>query len=215
MHSRTTNHFYDSDRKGTTNPLPRWQTLTAIIMVMALGVAGSNPAAWAQTPTPEPSILTYEDAEDGSNSRWAVLRHGTSLTEAATVSNSLDATRGNRVMVFGGDGDHSFRLLDAAGKTAWHDTQHLVAEWSLNFTEWFNVYIHVMTTDGPRTLGYRPWAETRVEANSTGTYVYHGLGTAARDGQWHLFLRDLQGDLATVQPGVTILEVIGQEAEWK
>ncbi len=42
-----------------------------------------------------------------------------------------------------------------------------------------------------------------------GEYVYHGLGTAAIDGQWHTFVRDLQADLAEAQPGVAIVEVNG------
>ena len=43
----------------------------------------------------------------------------------------------------------------------------------------------------------------------TGTYVHHGLGASAKDGQWHTFTRDLQADLEAAQPGNTILEVNG------
>ena len=34
-----------------------------------------------------------------------------------------------------------------------------------------------------------------------------GLGTGAKDGQWHTFTRDLQADLTKAQSGATILQV--------
>ena len=37
--------------------------------------------------------------------------------------------------------------------------------------------------------------------------MFYGLGTGARDGQWHTFVRDLQTDLDAAQPGVIINEV--------
>ena len=70
----------------------------------------------------------------------------------------------------------------------------------------FTVYIDIETTVGHRYLTYTP-----VDANQLGAgeYVLYGLGTSARDGQWHTFVRDLQADLEAAQPGVIINEVNG------
>ena len=76
----------------------------------------------------------------------------------------------------------------------------------MNYSEDFIVYIDVKTTKGQRYLYYEA-----VDQNALGKRrnVHHGLGTAAMDGQWHTFVRDLQADLAEAQPGVTILQVNG------
>ena len=76
----------------------------------------------------------------------------------------------------------------------------------MKYSEDFIVYLDVETTAGHRYLYYTP---VNQDGLGSGEYVHHGLGTAAMDGQWHTFVRDLQADLADAQPGVTILEVNG------
>jgi len=66
------------------------------------------------------------------------------------------------------------------------------------------VYLDVETSAGHRYIYYTPDDYNDL---GSGEYVHHGLGSVAKDGQWHTFIRDLQSDLAEAQPGVSILEV--------
>ncbi len=124
----------------------------------------------------------------------------------ATISNVYDNDRNGRVIQLTGSGiDNGYQLRNSDG-TKWHNSNQFVVQWSMKYSEDFLVYIDVKTTAGQRYLSYQP-----VDQNSLGKkqYVYHGLGTAVIDGQWHTFVRDLQADLAEAQPRVTILEVNG------
>ena len=149
------------------------------------------------------SLTTYEDAEDGTISGWDIYDDP---SRSATISNVYDNTRNDRVIQLTGSGIQSgYRLRNSDG-TKWHNASEFVVEWSMKYSENFVVYIDVETTAGHRYLYYTP---VNQDGLGSGEYVHHGLGTAAIDGQWHAFARDLQADLADAQPGVTILEVNG------
>ncbi len=87
-------------------------------------------------------------------------------------------------------------------------TTPLIRSWSggCKFDEYFVVYVDMETTAGHRYLTYTPSNYTNLGG---GEYVEYGLGTMIIDGQWRVFVRDLQADLSLAQPGVVILEVNG------
>ena len=70
-------------------------------------------------------------------------------------------------------------------------------EWSMKYSEGFIVYVAIQTAKGFRYLEYTP-----VDYNNLGdgTYIHHGLGSAAMDGNWHTFIRDLRDDLKEAEP---------------
>ncbi|NPU96113.1 MAG: S8 family serine peptidase [Candidatus Omnitrophica bacterium] len=155
------------------------------------------------TPTPKPLVTVYENAEDGSTARWAIYDNDPT---GAVIRNIFDASVNSRVIHFSGaETNNGYRLL-GPGSGPWKNQSQLVAEWRLKYSEYFVVYFDVQTTAGHRYLQYIP-----VNTNDLGTgeYVLHGLGTTARDGQWHSFTRDLQADLQEAQPGNAITEVNG------
>ena len=147
--------------------------------------------------------ITYEDAEDGLADRWYVYDN---TPAGAQVYNVYDSDRQSNVIELSGSGaDNGYRLTEDDG-SRWHNSSQFVVEWSMNYSEFFSVYIDLNTTAGHRYLQYRPY-----DYNNLGDeqYIKYGLGTNAMDGQWHTFVRDLQADLEGAQPGVTILEVNG------
>ena len=76
----------------------------------------------------------------------------------------------------------------------------------MKYSEYFVVYMDVVTTAGHRYIFYTP---DDYDALGTGEYVHRGLGSGVISGQWHTFVRDLQADLEEAQPGEEILEVNG------
>lgn len=162
--------------------------------------AGTNPADPLSNPA-HPSTLVYEDGEDGNTAGWSVYD---AIPAGATISNVIDAGRASRVIQFTGSGIDNGYKLGLSDGTPWHNTAQKVIQWSMNYAQDFYVYLSVSTTFGDRYIYYTP---VGFNGFGTGLYVHHGLGTLAKDGQWHTFTRDLQADLEAAQPGNTLLEV--------
>jgi len=145
----------------------------------------------------------YEDAEDGTAARWFVYDN---RVPGAKILNVFDAERGSRVIQLSGSAWANGYWLRNANGSPWHNsTQHIV-QWSMKFSEYFEIFMDVQTTAGHRYIYYTDYPGS---ALGSGEYVHHGLGRGAKDGQWHTFTRDLQADLSEAQPGVVILEVNG------
>jgi len=147
--------------------------------------------------------VVYEDAEDSTINGWEIYDDDPA---GAVISNVYDDNRESRVIEFNGLGtSNGYRLRNEDG-SKWQNTNQFVIEWSMNYSQGFTIYIDCETTAGHRYMTYRPVDEDEL---GDGTYVRYGLGTSARDGNWHTFMRDLQADLEEAQPGVTIEEVNG------
>ncbi len=149
------------------------------------------------------NTIIYEDAEDGTASRWYAYDN---LPEGSQIRNQLDSSRNSRVISFSGAGTDNGYRLRGEEENLWHDSSHFVIQWSMKYDEFFIVYIDLNTTAGHRYLTYKPLDYDQL---GEGEYVEQGLGSDAIDGQWHTFIRDLRADLAQSQPGVTIIEVNG------
>lgn len=152
-------------------------------------------------PSSIPSVLVYEDAEDGNTEGWTVFDNDPA---GATVTNVYDGDLSSNVIAVAGDGMlNGYRLRNADG-SEWDNVTHSVMAWKMKFSETFSIYIKVTTDAGVRYLIYQPVDGDGLGGGST---VLLGLGTSAKDGLWHSFARDLQADLNLAQPGVTILEI--------
>lgn len=117
-----------------------------------------------------------------------------------------DADRGSRVIELSGLGlNNGYQLREENGYP-WLDSSRFVIEWSMQYSEKFEVFIDVRTTAGHRYLYYTP---DDYDGLGNGENVHYGLGSDVKDGIWHTFVSDLQVDLEAAQPGVEILEVNG------
>ena len=160
---------------------------------------GTDPADPASRPN-----LVYEDAEDGSTSRWNVCDDDT--VAGATITNVYDTLRNSRVIELSGSGMSSMYCLRDESGQYWHETRSHVIQWSMRFSEDFTVLIPVSTKNGFRYLVY-----TASPSNSlgSGTTVHHGLGENITDGNWHTIVRDLEQDIKDAQPDNELKEVLG------
>ena len=162
--------------------------------------AGSDPGDPGSTP---PTVTVYENAEDGSTSGWEIYDDDPS---GAEITNIFDEDRQSRIIHLSGSGHSNGYRLRNDDLSNWQNSSQFVIEWSMKYSEFFAVYVDVETTAGQRFITYKP---VDYDGLGDGTYVYHGLGFSAIDGQWHTHVRDLSADLQEAQPGVTILEVNG------
>jgi len=145
----------------------------------------------------------YEDGEDGTTKGWYVYD---SDPAGATVTNIYDSELMSQVIQLTGGGTSNGYWLKKDDMTEWNNTTQFTLEWKMKFTQGFFVYVDVETTAGHRYLYYTADA---YNAFGSGEYVHSGLGTGIIDGKWHTLVRDLQADLQTAQPGVTLLRVNG------
>ena len=140
------------------------------------------------------SSAVYEDAEDNNTLGWDIYDNDPA---GATIANVYDEQRASRAIEFAGAGTaNGYRLRKGDGSN-WNDTAFKVIEWSARYGESFTVYIAVQTKNGFRYLYYTPSASSNL---GNETYIHHGLGSAAKDGEWHTFIRDLAYDLKKAQP---------------
>lgn len=145
--------------------------------------------------------IVFEDAEDGAVWRWTVSDNDPA---GALVSNHLNAARGNHVIHLSGDGlDNAYRLLSRK-KDDWNHAGKFILDWSMNFTEPVEIRVALDTSAGPKTLVYAPDASGPIGA---GEEIRIGLGSAAMDGTWRSYGRDLREDLAAPMPDCQILAV--------
>ena len=142
----------------------------------------------------------YEDAQDGLTVGWDVYDGDPA---GATIGNMFDTERQSRVIELIRDASQGFRLRNE-DLSLWGNTTHILLGWRMKLTGYFAIYVLLDTNAGMRYLQYTPVDGSSLGA---GTYLQHGLGGDAGDGQWRSFARDLQADLQAAQPGLTILAV--------
>ena len=143
----------------------------------------------------------YSDAESGGIEGWEVFDE---VPAGATINNVSDQERGGRVIQAAGSRtDNGYRLRTNAYSN-WANGSQFVIEWSMKYSETFVVYVEVQTTSGYRYFQYEPINSDHLGDSSQ---IRLGLGTGAKDGQWHTFTRNLQADLTKAQSDATILQV--------
>ncbi len=143
----------------------------------------------------------YSDAEDGTIDGWDVFD---AAPAGATITNVFDEGRNSHVIQVAGNKLYNGYRLRSNTYTDWSNQSQFVIEWSMKYRETFQVYVEVETTKGYRYFQYEAVPKDYLGSS---TQVRLSLGTDAKNGEWHTFVRDLQADLTKAQPGVTILKV--------
>jgi len=160
--------------------------------------SGSDPASSGSTPT----VIVYEDAEDGRVDRWGIK--GGKVSGAA-IENVENQAQGSRVIQLSAKGLKTGFTLQRRYGLPWRNTQLFSVSWRMKFSDRFKVEIEVLTDSGQkRILVYEPLDKDKF---GRGKKVRFGLGSDVADGNWYCFARDLQADLETAQPGKKIAEV--------
>jgi YD repeat-containing protein len=150
-----------------------------------------------------PTAITYENAEDTSIAGWEIYD---SDPAGATITNVDDSERGGKVIELTGSGTANGYRLRTPDGTYWNDSHFTNLEWSMKYGQTFTIYIATQTKDGFRYLYYTPASTDNL---GDGTYIHHGIGSEAMDGTWHVFTRDLEGDLKEAQPENELQAVLG------
>jgi len=138
-----------------------------------------------------------EDGEDGDTAFWGVYS-----LDPGTITNEL--VDGDRAIRLQGNGISTGYMYPYESSNAWNDPSNLVIQWSMKYSENYQIFITVDTSAGLRYITYTP---VDTDGLGIGEYVYFGLGTNSMDGRWHTFQRDLAADLKAAQPTATITDV--------
>jgi hypothetical protein len=143
----------------------------------------------------------YSNADDLTLPGWDVSDVD---PEGALITDVYDPDRDSTVIELAGSAMSNGYRLRSGDFSKWANSSQLVLVWSMKYAEDFVICAGVDTTDGYRILRYKPIDWDELESDSP---IRFGIGSGARDGQWHTFVRDLQADLERAQSGVTILRV--------
>lgn len=149
----------------------------------------------------EVSQTIYEDAADLTTKGWDFC---ISDPGGGAISNIYDEDRQEQVIELIGDGLQNCYRLRRKNFADWNNPDQFVIAWSMKYSEPFKVSVIVATTAGLVELRYRPLDEDILTPISA---IRYGLGSWAKDGQWHRFKRDLQADFENASPGEKILSV--------
>lgn len=187
----------DSDNDGLANLLDEDSDGDGVLDGTEID-HGTDPQDASSAP---PTV--YEDAEQINTEGWFVY---TGDPGTAAISNVLDAERGSQAIELNGNGQgHGYAFYGANG-LPWQNDRQFIVEWSMKYSEFFTVYVEVLTTAGRRYLQYTP---VDYDNLGTGSLVHHGVGADTMDGTWRRYIRDLAEDLNAVQPDAIIHSVEG------
>jgi hypothetical protein len=144
--------------------------------------------------------FVYENAEDGSTSRWEAYLGG----KPGTISNVVDNDHGKVIEIKLTEPlNQSYTLL--SGGQYWHNTKAANIQFDLKTTSEGYYFVRVETQSGYYYLMYSFNFAPGLRLG--GKYISINLDPSLKDGQWHTVTRDLQGDLATLVPNTPILSV--------
>ncbi len=144
--------------------------------------------------------IVYENGEEGI-SKWHIYDN---TPAGATISNVTDNSKG-RVIAFNGNGfENGYEIGARRGEGKWNNINHKAISFTINFSEYYTIYIAVDTTNGVRYLTYEPRDKNRGVINS---YIRFGVGANTTDGTWRTINRNLQDDLHKFEPDSNILAI--------
>jgi len=193
----------------TTSKSPHYNKAGSTIKAQA-AYGGASVSTTTKPAALGSNTTVYENAEDGQTNGWDVYDNSPA---GATISNFYDAEKQSFVIEFDGDGiRNGYRLGSAKMGNAFKNRKNTHIRWSMNYNQYFMIYISVQTTQGFRYLTYIPTNTDRglfVNKNSKIHYIYHGLGTKTKNGTWQTVTRDLEQDIRKFEPNNRLLEVNG------
>jgi len=165
--------------------------------------AGNSATASRDVVVSDSSLATlYEDAKDGNTDGWSVIDNDPA---GASITNLYDTDKESRVIELSGSGlDNIFILLKADGVSSWENRTSEIIEWTMKFTEPFEISIKIETLQGTRFLIY---TDAATDALGTDKDIYYGLSETARNGTWQTFARNLTDDLKNAQPDNELISI--------
>ncbi len=138
--------------------------------------------------------IVFEDGS-GDASKWSIYDNDPVGATVSVVSGSIQLS--------GDTWRNGYRLNKADGGK-WLNDQLFVAEWKMQYSDYFMVYFDVETDLGHRYFVYSPKDSA---PSVSGEYISIGLGYGINNGTWQTITRDLQDDLSSAESGNTITEV--------
>lgn len=147
------------------------------------------------------NVTIYEDGEDGSTNGWEIYDTD---PVGSSITNVFDDVRQSQVIQLSSDGVKNGFWLRQDDYSLWQNNEQFIISWAGQFDEWFSITVEVDTADGRRYMTYHP-----KDTDDLGTVatVGFGLGSFAKDGLWHTFVRDLKADLALAQPENQLISI--------
>lgn len=145
--------------------------------------------------------IIIEDAEDGTISGWSIYDNDPA---GATITNEYDTTRQSKVISLSGSGTNNGYALASSDGTSLLVKDKFIIGLSLKTSESYSIYIQTTTSAGVRYLTYSNEDTSKL---GTSSYVYYGLGVNSADGTWQNITRNMQTDLTTAQPNVSLVTV--------
>jgi len=147
-------------------------------------------------------IITFFNGSSSSTIPWVIADN---IPEGANMNIVYeDATYGN-VIQFTSDGTNNAFRLRNENNTNWNDNSHKYATWDMNFNSKYYIYVNVSTEEGNKYIRYSSHGDNGITTD--GNYVLLNIGSELMDGNWHNVVRDLQADLKTQFPDLTVTKV--------
>jgi len=145
----------------------------------------------------------YENAEDGSTSRWHIYDNTPSN---ASIENIYVSTKDNNAIEFQGSGTRNGYILgNLEGLDgAWDNKIEKTIRWSMKFKESFVIYIRVLTTYGARYIYY---TNSKNSYGKNGEYIHIALGKKTSNATWQTISRNLEDDLKKYEPNNFLVSV--------
>ncbi|WP_444925668.1 hypothetical protein ACJJI4_15005 [Microbulbifer sp. TRSA002] len=145
--------------------------------------------------------------EDQGLDSWSIYAQ---ISGSATIEKVYDVRMQREVVELSGSGTRDgFKLKKSAGQSWWgiEDTAEVRVEMNLSAPS--RIFFWVETTEGRAYIEYSSTEPSPRKYTSSGgtTYYKFPLDASYLDGNWHAFERDLQADLASLDPDVELLNI--------
>lgn len=151
-------------------------------------------------PEPFSGMMILEDAEDGKSDGWQPL-DGTGAR--GDLTNQFDGERGSRIIHLDTEPLAQFYSLPVKGGLDAKNADLQVLQWSMKSEQDLLVGFTVETSSGDYQVIY--WPRGNGFFRHYYKLIYIGLGESLSDGTWHSFVRNIQQDVSSVDPGINIL----------
>ncbi|MCB2184420.1 MAG: hypothetical protein KQH63_20530 [Desulfobulbaceae bacterium] len=164
------------------------------------GAASMGTSYTFNTEETAPLLTTFEDAEDGSTSRWYAL--DASITDA--ITNLYSEERASRVIEFNGKTLSEYKLNDFA-TYATDAFDQFTLNWSHKLSTFFIFKIKASTPEGEKIISY--WPSTIPFISVDDNSILIGLGSTSADGTWQSFSRNILADIQKSQSTSRIISL--------
>ena len=149
---------------------------------------------------PFSGMTILEDAEDGKSDKWQPL-DGTGAQ--GDLTNQFDGERGSRIIHLNAEPLAQFYSLPVKGGLDAKNADPQLLQWSMKSEQGLLVGFTVETSSGDYQVIY--WPRENGFFRHYYKLIYIGLGESLSDGTWHSFIRNIQQDVSSVDPGINIL----------